>query len=566
MIIHKIKITNFKSIYGPQEFNFDKLNGLVKLVGPVGAGKTTLAEAILFGLYGTIKGQNNPDMISWNETDCEIEMTITSKGKELYICRTAKQPLIVKVDNQLLAASSKKGTQQILEEELFDVPTLAMTKMCIISFSQFNSLASMSAADTKKFLDDIFGFKVFSDYNEQAVSARKIEQNESIKLQAIYDEDANQIEHLKAKKAAQQATVIASIDMNKLNSDRENYVNKGIEQKKLKEDKSNEFDIELDKINKNIREEQRLITEAATLGRQAKSHYQTFKDGICPTCGQKIDETHIEKYKNEVQKYADQYNEHDNNRKNYDEQYRQLNAEKNTALQVFDDKMTELKNNIREIDSEIQKYNNNMEVINSNYDDLIAEYEEKMSKLKTRIDTCDHEIGEWNEMNELFTKTLRYKLLETLIPQINRSIKVFINKLEMPFQVKYDQEFKAHITVDSYDKDIKYNNLSTGQKKTLDIAIIFGILHNIIANVDVNVLFLDELFSNLDSDLRNTMLSLLKDTLGKDKSIFIINHAEMQDDYFSHKIKVKQQNKEIRSAKKGVGDVIIKASDYDIIF
>jgi DNA repair exonuclease SbcCD ATPase subunit len=382
MIIHKIKITNFKSIYGPQEFDFDKLNGLVKLVGPVGAGKTTLAEAILFGLYGTIKGQNNPDMISWNETDCEIEMTITSKGKELYICRTAKQPLIVKVDNQLLAASSKKGTQQILEEELFDVPTLAMTKMCIISFSQFNSLASMSAADTKKFLDDIFGFKVFSDYNEQAVSARKIEQNESIKLQAIYDEDANQIEHLKAKKAAQQATVIASIDMNKLNSDRENYVNKGIEQKKLKEDKSNEFDIELDKINKNIREEQRLITEAATLGRQAKSHYQTFKDGICPTCGQKIDETHIEKYKNEVQKYADQYNEHDNNRKNYDEQYRQLNAEKNTALQVFDDKMTELKNNVKLQHKDFDTVRPRIEEIFNNFKVVIRGHNDEKELIK----------------------------------------------------------------------------------------------------------------------------------------------------------------------------------------
>ena len=564
MIIHNIKITNFKSIYGPQTFDFDKLNGLVKLVGPVGSGKTSLAEAILFGLYGTIKGQNNPEIISWNTTDCEIEMNITTKGKEIYICRSAKQPLIVKVDNQLLAASSKKGTQQILEDELFDVPTLAMTKMCIISFAQFNSLANMSAPDTKKFLDDIFGFKVFSDYNEQAVCERKTEQNEVIKLQAIYDEDNNQISHLKEKKAAQQATVIASIDIDKLNYYRENYVNNGVEQKKLKEDKASEFDNALDNINKNIREEQRLITEATTLGRQAKAHYQTFKDGICPTCGQQIDVKHIEQYKNETQKYADDYRKHDEIKQKLDEDYRQKNIEKNNALSVFDDKMNELKNNIRSIDSEIQKYNNNMDVINSNYDELLTEYEDKMTKLKIRIDTCDYEIGEWNEMNELFTKTLRYKLLETLIPQINRSIKVFINKLEMPFQVKYDQEFKAHISVDSYDKDIKYNGLSTGQKKTLDIAIIFGILHNIIANVDVNVLFLDELFSNLDSDLRNTMLSLLKDTLGKDKSIFIINHAEMQDDYFSHKIKVVQKNKELKTPKKGV--VMIKPSIYETVF
>ena len=37
----------------------------------------------------------------------------------------------------------------------------------------------------------------------------------------------------------------------------------------------------------------------------------------------------------------------------------------------------------------------------------------------------DIEIGEWNEMNELFSKTLRYKLLNSLIPQINNSIQYF---------------------------------------------------------------------------------------------------------------------------------------------
>ena len=42
MIIHSIKITDFKSIYGTQEFNFDETKGLIKLSGPIGAGKKSL--------------------------------------------------------------------------------------------------------------------------------------------------------------------------------------------------------------------------------------------------------------------------------------------------------------------------------------------------------------------------------------------------------------------------------------------------------------------------------------------------------------------------------------------
>ena len=77
----------------------------------------------------------------------------------------------------------------------------------------------------------------------------------------------------------------------------------------------------------------------------------------------------------------------------------------------------------------------------------------------------------------------------------------YINKLEQNYTVKFDQEFKAHIYTDfNPDNEISYKDLSTGQRKTLDVAIIFGILQNIIANVKCNVIFLDELMSNMDSD------------------------------------------------------------------
>ena len=46
MIIHNIKITDFKSCYGSHYFDFDKMKGLIKLSGPIGSGKTTIGEAL----------------------------------------------------------------------------------------------------------------------------------------------------------------------------------------------------------------------------------------------------------------------------------------------------------------------------------------------------------------------------------------------------------------------------------------------------------------------------------------------------------------------------------------
>ena len=87
MHIHDIKITNFRSCYGEHYFNFDDIKGLIKLSGPIGAGKTTLGEAIIWGLFGSVKEHNNPNLVSWNTNFCQVEMNITSKNKRIYIRR-----------------------------------------------------------------------------------------------------------------------------------------------------------------------------------------------------------------------------------------------------------------------------------------------------------------------------------------------------------------------------------------------------------------------------------------------------------------------------------------------
>ena len=566
MIIHQIKITNFKSIYGTQTFNFDNLKGLIKLSGPIGSGKTTLAEAILWGLYGTVKGQTNGQLIAWNTKACEIEINLTSKNKEVHIIRNIREPLIIEIDGKTLSASNKRNTQEILEEEVFDVPKLAVTKMCVISFSAFNSLASMNPGETKQFLDDIFGFKLFTDYNNEVIIERKNQQNESIKLQSVYEENLKQIENLKQKQATQTIQLKESLNVDELQNNRTELVNQGIalknkkaDLKKEREQKDKEYDLKIQVFKDKM-------TEAATLGKQAKNHYNTFKSGICPTCGQKIDQAHIDEYKNKMEEYAKIYRENEAEKQKLEIEKQQTHDSYHNPMVKCDDDMDVLRKRISAIDAELKSYNDSVQLLNDNYEELINEYENKSKQLKEELDRCDLEIAEWNEMNELFTKTLRYNLLETLIPHINKSIQFFINKLDQSYKIEFDQEFKAHIFVDSFDKEIAYNNLSTGQRKSLDLAIIFGILQNVIASVNFNVFILDELFSNMDADTRNIMLTLLNESMDRNNSIFVINHAEMQDDYFKHKIRVTLQNKKIVSASKKAGeDIIVKASKYELI-
>ena len=569
MRIHSVKITNFKSCYGTQEFIFDDLQGLIKLSGPIGSGKTLLCEAMQWGLLGTVKGQTNPSLIAWNTDACEVEITLTSKNKEIYIRRNVREPLVVEVDGKALMASNKRNAQTILEEDLYDVPKLAILKMCLISFNGFSSIADMNPGQTKEFIDEIFGFKLFTEYNQIVQEEKKNIQNNVIKLSALHDENTNQINALLEKKRQQQIQLDENFNLVGLKEERSELVNQGKSKKEEYVRIDNKYKDEEKILNDERLEHFRKKNEYKTLGKQKKDYITTFKEGKCPTCNHEVDPSILEEHRVQMLKYAELYKEEDAKELEVNSKLQAKQQEHQAELTVLANDMQDLKNKINKIDSDIAIYNNNVKMINENYDDLIKDCQTKIDDVKRELELSDKEITEWLELEELLTKSLRYKLLDTLIPHINKSIAFFINRLEQPYRIEFDQEFKAHIFAESFDREIAYNNLSTGQKKTVDIAIVFGILQNVISNVDMNVLVMDELMSNMDSDARNIMLSVLKETMGEDKSIFIVNHAEMNDDYFDHKIRVSLKNYKVRvqlKKKDEPKDVIVRASNYEKIF
>ena len=76
------------------------------------------------------------------------------------------------------------------------------------------------------------------------------------------------------------------------------------------------------------------------------------------------------------------------------------------------------------------------------------------------------------------------------------------------------------------------------------MVIILGVLGTVIGSNGINILFLDELFSNLDAGLRNEMCQLLRESLKPDSTIFIISHTDLEDKYFDGNIHMKLELKD----------------------
>ena len=569
MEIKKIRLTNFKSIYGTQEIDFEDLKGMVKLSGPIGAGKTTIAEGILFCLYGALKDHKNPNLIAWNTRDYKCEMWLKSGKHDIYISRQCYDEMEAIVDGKPLQAPGKKDVQAMLEE-YYDVPKIAIEKMCVISFNQFGSLASMNPFQTKCFLDDVFGFKTFTEYNNEVVEERRDVVKRGTELTALINEASNQIESLERKKKVQQEKLANTIDITGLDKKKKDLIDEG---KQAREEWAAEVKVHADEekpLQDEIAREKEKRTECATLGKQVKKTYSALENGVCPTCGNPISREKLDGYKKQMQDYADKWREHD---AKIAELTQKVSAIQQTIVAInakWEAKVSDLRAQVRDIDSKVATYNSNLKLMKDNFDTLIQEAKEKKKAYEEESLSNDVEQGEWNDLSDLLSKTLRYKLLDNMIPHINSCISKFLNKLEQNYEVKFDQEFKCHIFVDNTDKEISYKDLSTGQKKTLDICIIFGIIQNVMTSINMNILFCDELMSNMDGDIRDVMLEVMKTTIGQDKTIFVVNHAEMKDDSFDHKVRVSLVNKKIEkeNIKKSLcgGNVIVHASKYEKIF
>jgi DNA repair exonuclease SbcCD ATPase subunit len=140
------------------------------IVGENGAGKSTILDALTFGLFGKpFRKINKPQLVNTvNEKDCVLEIEF-SIGKREYLVRRAIKPnkFEVYIDGKMLDQDSKIRDSQIyLEENILKLNFKSFTQTVILGSATFVPFMQLNPNDRRDIIEDILDIKIFSAMNE----------------------------------------------------------------------------------------------------------------------------------------------------------------------------------------------------------------------------------------------------------------------------------------------------------------------------------------------------------------------------------------------------------------
>ena len=525
MILKSIEWRNFKSYSNiPTIINFDSINSVNLIIGDNGTGKSSIEEVIKFTLYGKLEDYNNsdiPNRINKNfyskiEVECDGHVIIIERG-------LAPTIFAVSIDGEKIDTAGKSNVQNRLEEMYFKMPYSVFSNTLVLSVNSFKSLIDLNASEKRSILDKIFKFDQYNQILKLAKEDYKgitsnISRNEG-SIQYSYNVKQNyehQIEEIKKNEVSQEEidNLQNQLDeLNELYQQKIKMIGKLQDmEKKLKEDISNhrgqfnELKIHINEIDKKI---------------------ALIDSGKCPTCGTNLD---TDDFKKEKEKLTKEKEEYINKQKTLQELAKNVMSK----IDVLERKESTFQNEIKDmrisdLKSEL-KYKSNMkgksiEPILKLKEDLhkdmlqLKEEYEILSKEKSALDVIMLIFGE---------DGIRKRQMSQNIPIINDIMSKTLKSMNLNYEVEFDLSFDGKITQNGYK--IKYATLSTGEKVKIDFACVVTIIKFMkIQYGDSNVLFLDELFSNIHVNGVSLMIDIIKD-LSKELNlnIFLIHHAQLE--------------------------------------
>lgn len=523
MVIERIEIEGFKSIYEPLILDFNDIKGLWRIGGDVGAGKTTIGEAIIWGLFGDVRNKTIGDLISWRRKWCKVELDCTCRGHRIHIHRKAhrwgnQSEFDVTVDGGPLVFTNKRDAQQQLETEYYDVSKMTMDLLCIISFNNFKSLATLNTRDTKEFLDQVFGFHVLTNYvnickdlrkgTEQDIAGRR---NDVGRLEA----QITRIKDLRNKERIDG-------DINEVGGRLKGRIS-------AKQDAVKKYKDMIDGLSAETTRLRDAMADTKAVGSNVAKEIKLMEAGKCPTCGADINTDGLPSKRKEREVLIARWNEQDAAVKDLNKKRDEVIQERDNIIKDIDREIGDLRVLKARLEDQARRENIG--------DDEIRGLVKDMEDGKVDLLALEKDNDEWGRLMDILSTDVRQHILRSFIPRINHHIGEFTQQLQLPYTVEFDEDFGCSIRLFPIDQPVSLSSLSTGQLKSVDICIILGVLKSIMKGCNFNCLFLDELFSNLHGEMRDMMCKVLRDNIDEGQTIFVISHGDMDGKWFDGVIK-----------------------------
>jgi exonuclease SbcC len=545
MRINFIEFKNFAS-YGNQlqRIEFDpEQSKLFLTLGKNGDGKTTIANAIIYALYGRVEGVKLSDLPNRINKELHVKIGLTCGPIDVEIERgLLPNKFSVKLNGVEFDKAGKKSVQDYLEEEIFGIPYHVFKNIIILSVNDFKSFLTMSNQDKKQIIDKMFGFSILNDMQMSIKTERR-----NIKMDIdSYESELNQILDSIASVKGKLNTLLEE-SQQKNNSKIDELKSNLVElNESVKELNVNKQHIDT-KLTENAEEYESKRTDASSLKHEIeylKKKVKLYESKKCPTCETQLDsEWHLEQKEHFCTKIEEDTLSIKSLKEALDSiksNISKLRSEKGD----IESKTSDIKYSMKSFKSELLKIKETPD--DSQFEhlkNLIKDFEKKESVKSTSKDNLNADYNFMEIVEQVLGEDgVKNLAVKTILPGLNTNIAAMAQTMHLQFHIRFDEKFNC--IINHLGEDINPMTLSTGERKKADFIIIIAIIKILkLRFPQLNLLFLDELLSSVDHDGVYNILKILNQVIKENKiNTFVINHSVLPHEIFDKKLQIYREN------------------------
>ena len=553
----KIRYKNFLST-GNQftEIDFQQHHTNL-IIGTNGAGKSTMLDALTFGLFNKpFRKINKPQLVNTtNERECVVEIEFSVNSRD-YLVRRGIKPNVFDIEvngKPLHKEADDRANQRILEESILKVNYKSFTQIVILGSSTFVPFMQLTTANRREVIEDLLDIRIFSAMNgliKDNIRTKK-EQIKSLTLKKDTVKDKMKMQQNFIEELENRGNANIDANKNKIDSlmnEVDEYIKTNVSLEndvKVKNDQQESLTGAREKLSKLNNLRGKISQKVSTI---TKEHKFFTENTVCPTCQQDIEEefrvNRISDAQNKAKELKEGYEELENTIKFEQERERQFNSLNKEITKLTHDisqnntRISLNQRQIRDLEHEIQTITSNLQNRNTEHEKL-EEFRENLQKTIEYLSDKKQEIVHYDFAYSLLRDDgVKTKIIKKYLPFINQQVNRYLQMMDFYINFKLDEEFGE--TVESpIHEHFSYSSFSEGEKMRIDLALLFtwrevARLKN---SVNTNLLIMDEVFdSSLDGFGTEEFLKIIRYVI-KDANIFVISHKSDLHDKFESVLK-----------------------------
>lgn len=535
IIFHYVKWKNLLST-GSEWVEIDFLKSpMTMVVGRNGHGKSTMLDAVCFGLFGkAFRNITKSQLInSINNKDMCVEIAFSRGSKTYKIVRGVKPSLFdIYVDGEKLDQDANvRDTQDYLETNILKFSMKAFTQIVILGSATFIPFMQLPAQSRREIVENLLDINVFGEMNSILKERIKVESTELSGLEQEYKSTSKNIEYLREaiRKISSSRAESIEVEQKRL----EEAQNKVLETKKkldsLGERVASLEDVDLTQLESKQHEYAQATSKISgklQLLREQIDFLENHDD--CPTCKQGLEHSFKDNKLKALNEEADQLRSLHGKLKDklseIKEQYESGNRIKSGNRLI-----------IREMDSVKDLFDlqvNNVQSIKKNLNRLheqskqTADEEQQevdkqiviQTQLEESIVAKKQQLADFDVCAKLLKDNgIKTSVVKKYLPLINQKVNEYLAVMDFFVEFELDETFTE--TIRSRHRDtFSFASFSEGQKQRINLALLFtwreiAKLRN---NQSTNLLLMDEV---LDGSLEQEATDCLLDSLEKESKV-----------------------------------------------